>query len=366
MRITAAVTEANGAPFQLAEVDLGDLRADEILVQVAASGICHTDLICRDQWIPVPLPAVLGHEGAGTVSRVGSGVTAFRPGDKVMMSFDSCGSCPCCLQAKMAYCHDFFGRNFAATRADGSSVLSRDGQMVHAHYFGQSSFSTHAVARERNVVLMPHGIPFDVAAPFGCGIQTGAGAIFNSLRPPAGSSVAVFGVGTVGMAAVMAAAIAGCSTVIAVDVHDSRLELAREVGATASINARDSDLVADIRALTGGGVNYSIETTGSPAVLRQAIDATAPLGVCGSIGAAPFGSEVAVDMTTILTGGRSLRGIVEGDSVPALFLPVLVELWKTGRFPVDRLMRSYDFDQIEAAVAASESGATIKPILRMS
>ncbi|HEY1479161.1 MAG TPA: NAD(P)-dependent alcohol dehydrogenase, partial [Gaiellales bacterium] len=331
MTITAAVTERARAPFALQELELGELRPGEVLVRVAAAGICHTDLICRDQWYPVPLPAVLGHEGAGIVERVGTAVVGIAPGDRVGMSFDSCGRCRTCQSGRPSYCHSFFEHNFASARADGTSALSRDGELIHGHFFGQSCFATHAVASERNVVLLDEGIPLDVAAPFGCGIQTGAGAVINALRAPAGSSIAVFGTGTVGLAAVLGAVVAGCTTIIGIDVNPSRLALARELGATHVIAATTEDAVERIRAITGAGVDFSLETTASPAVLRQAVECTAPTGICGLIGAPAFGTEVSLDMNSILTAGRTLRGIVEGDSVPGLFLPRLVELWQQGR-----------------------------------
>jgi aryl-alcohol dehydrogenase len=366
MRITAAVTESKGAPFVLQELEVGDLRDDEVLVRVAAAGICHTDLICRDQWYPVPLPAVLGHEGAGTVERVGPAVRKVAPGDRVGMTFDSCGACRSCQTGRQSYCHSFFEHNFAASRpADGTSALRRNGGFVHAHFFGQSSFATHSVARERNVVKLTETIPLDVAAPFGCGIQTGAGAVLNSLRAPAGSSLAVFGAGTVGLAAVLAAVIAACSRIVVVDLNPARLALALELGATHVVDAQTQDAVEAIRRVTGAGADFSLEATGSPRVLRQAVDCLAPLGVCGVIGAPAFGTEVSLDVNTILTGGRVVRGIVEGDSVPDVFLPRLVELHERGRFPVDRLLTFYDFDEIERAAHDAESGKTIKPVLRM-
>jgi aryl-alcohol dehydrogenase len=365
MRITAAVTESKGAPFALQELELGELRATDVLVRVAAAGICHTDLIVRDQWYPVPLPAVLGHEGAGVVERVGSAVVGFAPGDRVGMSFDSCGHCPTCQSARPSYCHEFFEHNFAAARADGTSVLSRDGEPIHAHFFGQSSFATHAVAGARNVVRLPDGIGLDVAAPFGCGIQTGAGAVLNSLRAPAGSSIAVFGTGTVGLAGVMAAVIAGCTTIIGVDVNPARLELARELGATHVVNASEEDVAAAIKAATGAGADFAVETTGVPDVLRQAVDSTAPTGVTGVIGAPAMGTEVSLDVNEILVSGRTVRGIVEGDAVPAVFIPRLIELWRQGRFPVDRLIRTYDFDRIDAAAHDAERGDVIKAVVRM-
>ncbi len=232
MRIRAAVTESKGAPFALQELDLGELRDDEVLVEVAAAGVCHTDLIIRDQWLPTPLPAVLGHEGAGIVRQVGSAVTEVEVGDRVGMSFNSCGSCPTCRTGRPFYCHDIFGRNFAAARPDGTTALSRDGEPVHSHFFGQSSFATHAVATERNVTVLPEAISLEIAAPLGCGVQTGAGSVLNAFRAPAGSTLAVFGTGGVGLSAVMAGVIAGCTTIIGVDIRPKRLELALELGAT--------------------------------------------------------------------------------------------------------------------------------------
>jgi aryl-alcohol dehydrogenase len=366
MKITAAVVETKGGPFALQELELGELRDDEVLVAVAASGICHTDLICRDQWLPVPLPAVLGHEGAGVVAAVGWSVTRFAPGDRVGMSYDSCGHCPSCSKALGAYCYTFFEHNFAAVRPeDGTTALSRNGESVHAHFFGQSSFATHAVARERNIVSLDDDVPLDVAAPFGCGIQTGAGAVLNVLRPSAGSSIAVFGAGAVGLAAVMAARISGCTTVIAVDLRQNRLDLAREVGATHVVDATSRDPVEAIRALTGAGVDFSLEATGVPQALRAGVDSLAPTGVCGVVGAPAFGTEVSLDVTTVMTGGRVVRGIVEGEAVPTQFLPRLVDFWRRGQFPVDRMMTYYDFDQIDQAAHDAETGTVIKPVLRI-
>jgi aryl-alcohol dehydrogenase len=361
--ITAAVTEAKGAPFALTELELGDLRSDEVLVRVAAAGICHTDLIVRDQWYPVPLPAVLGHEGAGTVERVGGAVTRVKPGDRVAMTFHSCGRCRTCATGRPSYCLQFFAHNFAASRPeDESSVLGE----IHAHFFGQSCFATYAVANERNVVPLSETIPFEVAAPFGCGLQTGAGAVLNTLRPEAGSSIAVFGTGAVGLSAVIAALLAGCTRIVGVDVRPQRLELARELGATHVVDARDGDAVEAVQRIVPGGVDYTLETTGSPEVLRSCVDALAPTGTCGVVGAPAFGTEVSLDVNTILVGGRVVRGIVEGDSVPELFLPTLVRLWEQGRFPVEQLITTYDFDRIDEAAADAEAGRTIKPVLRMA
>jgi len=364
MKIRAAVTESKGAPFSIQELELDEPRPDEVRVRLEAAGICHTDLIIRDQWYPVPLPAVLGHEGAGVVEAVGSAVAKVAVGDQVAMSYGSCGGCPGCRRGRPWVCHDFWGRNFGATRADGSTALRRDGRPVHSHFFSQSSFATHAIATEGNVVKLDPSVPLDVVAPFGCGIQTGAGAVLNALRPEAGTSIAVFGTGTVGLAAIMAAQVAGCTTIIGIDVRPGRLELARELGATATVDASTSDPVESVRSATRGlGADVALDTTGSPPVLAQAVYSTSPGGSCGLIGAPPFGAEVALDVNQVLALGRTLKGIVEGESVPDVFLPRLIELWQQGRFPVDRIMTNYGFDEIERAAHDAEDGRVIKPVL---
>jgi aryl-alcohol dehydrogenase len=365
MRIRAAVTESKGAPFALQELELGELRDDEVLVDVAAAGVCHTDLIIRDQWLPTPLPAVLGHEGAGIVRDVGAAVTQVEVGDRIGMSFNSCGSCPTCRTGRPFYCHDIFGRNFAATRPDGTTALSRGGEPVHSHFFGQSSFATHAVATERNVTVLPDAIGLEIAAPLGCGVQTGAGSVLNAFRAPAGSTLAVFGTGGVGLSAVMAGVIAGCTIIVGVDIRPKRLELALELGATHVIEPSRRDVVAEIQRITGRGVDFALETTGSVEVLRQAVESTAPAGTTGVVGAPPGDAEVALNVNSILSVGRTVRGIVEGESVPPVFIPRLVELWRQGRFPIERLMTFYDFDQINEAARDAEAGTTIKPVLRM-
>ncbi len=366
MLIRAAVTESQGAPFAIQELELEEPRPGEVRVRVQAAGICHTDLIIRDQWYPVPLPAVLGHEGAGVVEAVGSAVAKVSVGDRVALSYGSCRICPNCQSGRPWVCHDFWGRNFGATRPDGSTALSRKGAPVYSHFFSQSSFATHAIATEANVTRLDGEVPLDVVAPFGCGIQTGAGAVLNALRPPAGSSLAVFGTGTVGLAAIMAARVAGCTTIIGLDLNPGRLEMARELGATHVVEGAAGDPVEAVKTATHGlGADFTIDTTGAPAVLAQAVYATCPGGSCGLIGAPPFGAEVSLDVNQMLALGRTLKGIVEGESVPDVFLPRLIELWRQGRFPVDRIMTTYDFDDIDRAAREAEAGQVIKPVLRI-
>ncbi len=365
MRINAAVVREEGQPFSVEELELEEPRADEVLVRVVAAGVCHTDLIVRDQWYPVPLPAVLGHEGAGVVERVGENVTKVEAGDHVALTFNSCGQCPNCLRGKSAYCLNFFELNFGGARPDGSTGVSENGEAVHANFFGQSSFASYALASERSVVKVPEDAPLELLGPLGCGVQTGAGGVLNVLHPEAGTSIAVFGTGAVGMSAIMAAVVAGCTTIVGVDVKPNRLELARELGATHVINGAEADAVEEIGNITGGGADYSLETTGVPEVARQTVDALAPVGVCGLIGAPPLGTEFSLDVNGVLIPGKTVRGIVEGDSVPDVFIPRLIELHAQGRFPFDRLIGFYDLDGINQAAEDSEEGGVLKPVLRM-
>lgn len=366
MKIQAAVVRAPHAPMSLETLDMEDVRDDEILVRLVATGVCHTDIAMRDQAYPVPQPIVLGHEGAGVVERVGSAVTKVRPGDPVVMSFNSCGRCDSCLEHEPSYCHDFFGANFAGQRRDGSSALSKDGESVHGNFFGQSSFATRAICTERNVVKVPQDAPLELLGPLACGIQTGAGAVINALKLRMGQSLAVFGAGSVGMAAIMAARVVGASTIIAVDLVDERLALARELGATHTLNPRQAaDTVAEIRRLTGAGVNFSFDTTGVMKVLRQAVEALAPRGTCGFVGASPVGTEITLDVGDLMTQGKTLRGIVEGEANPDVFIPAMIALHAQGRFPFDKLVTFYPFERINDAIADSEAGRVIKPIVRM-
>jgi Zn-dependent alcohol dehydrogenase len=367
IEVTVAVLREAGAKLQVERAELGVPRPDEVRVRVVATGVCHTDMVVRDQLFPTPLPIVLGHEGAGVVESVGSAVTTIVPGDHVVMTYMSCGLCLPCETGHPAHCSHMHPLNFGGGRLDGStSTCSCEGNApIHDHFFGQSSFSTYVVANERNVVKVSKKAPLELLGPLGCGIQTGAGSVLKAMKVEAGASFAAFGSGAVGLAAVMAAKVAGATTIIAVDVTPSRLELALELGATHVINSRQEDPVARIREITGGGVNYSLECSGRAEVLRQAIDAVTTLGTCGIVGATKMGTEVAFNINDVMIPGKRIIGIVQGDVVANAFIPTLVDLYLQGRFPFDKLCRFYTFDQINEAMADSESGITIKPILRM-
>jgi aryl-alcohol dehydrogenase len=361
MKIRAAVVRDPSGTFTIEDLDVEDPRDDEVLVRVAAVGMCHTDLAMRHG--RVPQPAVLGHEGAGVVERVGARVTKVHAGDHVVVTFLSCGHCSTCQRGLPSYCENGIACNFAAARLDGSNGLRRGSEVIHGHFFGQSSFATHALASERNVVKVRKDVPLELLGALGCGLTTGAGAVLNSVDSRFRQSIAVFGAGAVGLGAIMAARLAGYTTVIAVDVKPNRLAVARELGASHTIDASTTDPVAEVRRITGRGADYTIEASGRPDVLAQAVDCLALLGVCGVIGGAPPGTKVTLDVTRILFG-RAVRGILGGDSIPDVFIPKLVELYVSGRFPLDRLITYYPLDQINQAAADSLSGVAIKPVLR--
>jgi len=362
---TAAVVQNAGDPFALTDVRLDDPRPDEVLLRIEAVGLCHTDLSVRSGKTPFPLPGVLGHEGAGVVEAVGSAVSKVVPGDRVVVTFDSCGRCVPCLTGRPSQCAHWPALNLlGGSRLDGSATITLPGgESLHGHFFGQSSFASHALASERNVVKLPGDTPLELLAPLGCGVQTGAGAVLNVLKPAPGSTVAVFGAGAVGLSALMAAQLTPATQIVAVDVQDSRLTLATELGATATVNPKHDDPVSFLRDL--GGAHYAVETSGNTAVLRQAVDSLAGNGACAVVGAPPFGSEVSLNVPAMLTGNPHIIGVNQGSSVPDEFLPALMKLQASGRLPFDRLITHFDFDDIEAAATAAQSGDAIKPVLRV-
>lgn len=282
MKITAAVATEPKTPFDVVELDLDDPRPDEVQIRLVATGVCRTDAIVRDQWYPTPLPAVLGHEGAGVVEKVGSAVSSVRPGDHVVLSFNSCGACKLCLTGHPAYCENFYAHNFAGQRSDGTTALSLNGRQFSSHFFGQSSFASHANVAERSVVRVPEDAPLEILGPLGCGIQTGAGAILNVLQPRPGSAVVVFGAGAVGLSAVLAAKLRNATT---------------------------------------------------------------------------------IDIGTQLLSGQKISLVIEGDSMPQVFIPELIHLHQAGLFPFDRLIKSYPLEQINQAFDDSHSGGTLKPVV---
>lgn len=365
MRIEAAVSRA-GAPYpEVTAVDIEPPRAGEVLVRIVASGICHTDLGAHaGRGAGTPKPVVLGHEGAGIVEQIGEGVTTLKPGDHVVLSGSSCGHCPSCRRNFPSYCHEMLPRNFGGLRMDGSSALTENGERLYGHFFGQSSFAQYSIASERTAVRVPDDLPLRILGPLGCGVVTGAGAVIYSLQVRAGDSLAVFGTGGVGLSAVMAARLVGASRIIAVDVIPERLALARELGATDTIDARAGDAAKAVRDLTGQGANFSFNTTLAPEVFTQALECLAMRGVAGFV-TAPRG-EWKPAMFPMLAGGRRLQGILGGDAAPQIAIPMLIDYYRQGRLPFDRLIRFYPFKQIADAFRDMERGAAIKPVVEMA
>ena len=365
MQIRAAVVGKDNA-ITIRPLELAGPGPHEVLVKIVAAGVCHTDLKCAGSNILVKArPVVLGHEGAGIVEAVGSAVTELKAGDHVVMTFAYCGTCRSCREAEPAYCYHQYPLNFSCARPDaGKSYLCDNGEDVHGDFFGQSSFATYAIGSERNVIKVPDDVPLEILGPLGCGIQTGAGAALNDLTVGPGDRFAVFGAGSLGLSAIMAARYAGAKTVIAVDRIKARLDLALELGADHAILATETDAVVDIMRLTGDGVDQSLDTTAVASVMRQAIDVLAPRGVCGFVTAPSDGSELAIPVRSMLLG-KKVRGIVEGNSNPKLFIPFLIDLYKRGHFPFDRLIQFFNFDDIKDAFHAQHSGAAIKPVLRV-
>lgn len=364
--ITAAVARAHGQPFTIETLQLDDIRPNEVRVRLVATGVCHTDAIARDGIYPVPLPAVLGHEGAGIVEQVGAAVRTVKVGDHVVMSAAYCTYCNHCRSGDVAYCENLFAEDFGGRRtSDGSTSLSTaDGDEVSSHFFGQSAFATHANVVESSIVPVPKDVPLEAVAFFGCGMQTGAGAILNELRPPAGSSIAVSGTGAVGLAAIMAARIAGATTIVAIDVHDSRLDLAKELGATHTINARTADTLEELMRFTGDlGVNYILDTTAVPQVLTNLAKALSIRGTLALVGAAKPGTEAPFEIGESLVRGWTFKTIVQGSSVPQDFIPRLIRFWQQGDFPADKLSKTYKLDQINQAFEDSAKGVTVKPVI---
>lgn len=356
MDIQAAVIERAGDPFRIETLRIDPPGGDQVLVRIVACGVCHTDMVMRDGALPVPFPAVLGHEGAGVVEAVGPAVTGIAPGDRVLVSFHSCGTCPACGDHQPGYCPEFFPRNFLGLLGPGEGGLWRGDQRIGSNIFGQSAFATHALAHRRNVVKVDADLPLHLLAPLGCGIQTGAGTVLETLKVQPGQAIAIMGAGAVGLAAVMAAVIAGAGRIALLDRHSHRLDLGRELGAGETATSLDA---------LAGPFDHVVDTTGVPALLAPAVDLLAPRGTLALVGAYPSDPKLAIDASAIMSMGRRIVGVVEGGIDPQQFVPRLIAEYRAGRLPMERLVRTYRFAEIDRAVADSESGAVVKPVLLM-
>lgn len=363
MKIQAAVVTAVNQPYEIQELELADLQADEVRVKIVATGICHSDDALRLGHAPFPLPAVLGHEGAGIVEQVGAHVRNVKVGDHVVLAYAYCQHCVHCRQGLPAACESWMPLNWGARREDGATNFKCDNGTEVNNFFYQSSFASHTNVKEQNIIVVPKEADLRILGPLGCGLLTGAGTVLKGLEVKAGSSIAIFGTGAVGLAAMMAAKIAGASTIIAVDIHDARLKMAQELGANHIINSKTADVLATIRDLTGGrGVNYSVDTTGVSAVMKTSLDV---LALCGT--AAPVAvtnQDLTINtLMDLVIGSKKMIGVLMGATIPQIGILELLDYYKAGKFPYDKLIKTYDFKEINQASADSLSGQTIKPVL---
>lgn len=359
-KITAAVATQAKSPLVFQQLTLAEPEGNEILVKTVASGICHTDLLLRDGIFGPKLPVIPGHEGVGIVEAVGPDVKDLQVGDHVALSQSSCGVCSDCRRAHPMNCLNYVQYNLTGVRPNGKrAILDAD---VASNFVGQSSFSTHILATENNAAKLPKDFELRNAAPLGCGMATGAGTVMNALQPSIGSTIAVFGCGAVGLASIMAAKVRRCAVIVAVDMHDSRLEMAQRLGATHVINGRDTNVVERITKITGGGADFSVDAVGIEVVLRNAIASTRPGGHCALLGLDSLGKDIPILLDWIAFN-RKLQGVILGDQIPQVFIPQMVQLQKDGLFPFEQIITHYAFEDINQAIADTEAGKVIKPVL---
>jgi aryl-alcohol dehydrogenase len=360
MKAKAAVARP-GAPFAIEGVELDAPRDDEILVRIAGVGLCHTDIVFAQIGQEA---AVLGHEGSGVVEQVGSAVKKVKAGDRVTLSFRSCGACDRCADGDAAYCRTMPMLNYTGRRTDGSKAIRGEGGDINSNFFGQSSFSSYALTYERNVVKVPDGVPLELMGPLGCGIQTGAGGVMRSLAAKKGSSILILGGGSVGLSAVMGAKIQGCATIILLEPHADRRKLGTEFGATHTLDpAQTPDLNSAVRAIAPMGVDYAFDTTGIGALQQSVMACLGSKAVFGIVGITPPGTPPPGDMSAMMTLGQSVKGIIEGDSDPDVFIPELIEHYRAGRLPFDKMVKTYKLSEINKAIADQHHGDCVKVVL---
>jgi aryl-alcohol dehydrogenase len=366
MEIKAAVINKIGDQFDIQNILLDEnLNNDEVLVKIVATGLCHTDLAVLNGHLPFVFPAILGLEGAGIVVKTGASITKVKEGDHVILAPSSCGKCEQCISGHPSFCQNFMQLNFSGQRKSGENPFhTHTNESIHGFFFGQSSFGTSTITSESNLVKVEKDIPLEILGPLGCGIQTGAGSVLNVMKLKAGESIAVFGVGPVGLAAIMAAKANGSTTIIAVDVLDNKLEVAKQLGATHSINSRNEKSSERILSLTNGkGVNYFLDTTARNEVIAEAVSGLKILGK-GILVGAPTQEKLEIPYVPFQFG-KSVQYVLSGDSIPDIFIPQLISLYKKGLFPFDKLITFYEFEEISNAVDDFKQGKVMKAIFKM-
>ena len=364
MRIQAAVVRDINQ-LTIEAVELEGPGANEALVRIRAAGVCHSDLhTYRGELRTVP-PVVLGHEGAGVVEAVGEAVTRVRPGDSVLVNWlPACNGCPSCLSGLPTLCERFPATTFQSLMPDGTTHHTTTEGMPLKPYLSSATMAEFAVIHEDGLVPIPDGVPFDVAAVVGCAVLTGVGAVLNTAAVAPGSSSAVIGCGGVGLSAIQGCVLAGCYPIVAVDVLPSKLEFARELGATHTIDARNQDPVAQLREVTGTGPDYAFDSVGAPATINQALQAVRPGGTAVIMGLHGTQNEVAISPAVLVLANKRLLGSFAGSARPLVDLPKLLELYQAGRLDLDRLIsRHYRLAELSQAFADMEAGHIARGVI---
>ena len=346
MKIQGAVLQAMGAatpyaesrPLAIEEVDLDPPGPGEVLVKIAAAGLCHSDLSVINGDRPRPTPMLLGHEAAGTVEELGAGVSDLKIGEHVVMVFvPSCGHCLPCAEGRPALCEPGAAANIAGTLLSGARRLSRNGQPIH-HHLGCSAFAEYATVSRRSLVKVDPALPLTEAALFGCAVLTGVGAVINTAKVAAGQTVAVIGLGGVGLAALLGAVSAGASRVVAIDLADDKLALAKSLGATDTFNAQSDNCADEVKAAIAGGVDFAFELAGSVKAMELAYRITRRGGTTVAAGLPPPTHTLPIPQASLVAEERTIKGSYIGTCVPVRDLPRYVALYRQGRLPVDRLL----------------------------
>ncbi|KAJ9640573.1 hypothetical protein H2204_003201 [Knufia peltigerae] len=361
--------EPNGGDMDLRfeDVSIRDLKDDELLIRLVATGICHTDLVFGS--LPSPFttyPKVLGHEGAGYIERLGTNVQVGKPGDAVLLSFSYCSTCGDCSTNHPSYCESFTALNY---QTDPDTFLDSNGQKICGLFFGQSSMASYTIAKQASVVNVTSVIrnesELKLFAPLGCGFQTGFGAIDVVASAGPDDTVVVMGIGGVGFSAIAGAKLNQCNTIIAVDRVPQRLQLAREFGATHVIDSSETqDLVAEVKALTKGrGSSITLDTTGNMKLIENGLAMTANRGQMIIVGVPPMDAQLGVHLVSFMQAGKILRGCIEGDARPGEYIPTMIKHFRAGQFPIDKLVKFYPAKEYNKALSEMKDGQTIKPVL---
>lgn len=359
VKVLVARSERGRSTFDLVEAELDDPHPDEVLVRIEAVGVCYTDAEARQTHDD---PIVLGHEGVGRVLAVGDDVRHIGVGQRVMLTYPHCDACRPCRTGRPFDCDHGLDLSFQGTRADGTMPITIGGHPTRSAFFQQSSFATAALARASQAVPVGEDLPASVLAAMACGVLTGAGTVVNIFRAGLDDAVVVIGAGAVGLAAVMAARLAGCRRVVAVDVHRSRLDLALDLGASHSVDASEPDAAERIRAATGGA-DFVLETSGRATSWDLGLEVLAMGGMLGVVTVPQPEREFAMRPHRLFERGGRLVTIIQGHAEASSMVPRLVEWYRSGRFPVDRLVSTFPFADIDRAFAASAAGVAIKPVL---